>query len=110
MPDIIESMCQLFADDAKVFRKISSDDECSKLQEDLNKLTEWSNRWNLPFNTGKCKSLHIGRNNSKHKYNMDGIELNQVHDEKDLGVIIDQDLNFHKQTALPSKKQTRSWV
>lgn len=104
MPDIIESMCQLFADDAKVFREISCDDECMKLQEDLNKLTEWSNRWNLPFNTDKCKSLHIGRSNRKHKYEMDGTELEQVHHERDLGVIIDDDLKFHKQTAAAIKK------
>ena len=68
MPEIVESMCQLFADDAKIFRNASSREDCIKLQNDSDKLTEWSARWQLSFNVEKCKSLHIGKNNSRHRY------------------------------------------
>ena len=71
-------MCQLLADDAKIFRNVSSLEDCIKLQNDLDKLTEWSARWQLPFNIEKCKSLHIGNNNSRHRYVMDIQELEQV--------------------------------
>ena len=47
MPEIVESMCQLFADDAKIFRNVSSREDCIKLQNDLDKFTEWSARWQL---------------------------------------------------------------
>ena len=104
MPEIVESMCQLFADDAKIFRNVSSRENCIKLQNDLDKLTEWSARWQLPFNVDKCKSLHIGKNNSRHRYVMDIQELEQVREEKDLGVLVDDELKFHRQTAAAVKK------
>ena len=97
-------MCQLFADDAKIFKSVRSTDHNKNLQGDLDSLTEWSTRWQLPFNVKKCKSLHIGRNNRKHMYEMDGKELDQVKEEKDLGVLIDNELKFHKQTAAAIKR------
>ena len=39
MPDYVASMCQLFADDAKIFRSVNSQEDIRTLQEDLNKLT-----------------------------------------------------------------------
>ena len=97
-------MCQLFADDAKIFKSVRSTDDNKKLQDDLDSLTEWSTRWQLPFNVEKCNSLHIGRNNRKHIYEMDGKELDQVKEEKDLGVLINNELKFHKQTAAAIKR------
>ena len=51
MPDMMESMCQLFADVAKLFRNVDIRDESNikKLQDHLDKLTEWSKKWQLPF-------------------------------------------------------------
>ena len=107
MPDTIDSMCQLFADDAKIFRSIRSVNDNGVLQNDLDKLSEWSERWQLPFNTGKCKSLHIGKKNKHRIYEMNGQQLDQVKEEKDLGVLIDDELKFHKQTATAIKTANR---
>ena len=104
MPDICLSTCQLFADDAKVFRSVCQTDDEEKLQNDLNNLCQWSSIWQLPFNVGKCKTLHIGRNNKHHVYKMNGNKLEQVKEQKDLGVLIDDGLKFHKQTAAAIKK------
>ena len=104
MPDVCKSMCQLFADGAKIFRSVCTTDDIIKLQDDLNKLTEWSAKWQLPFNIGKRKSLHIGRNNQHHIYEINGHKLDQVQEEKDLGVLIDAELKFHKQTSAVIKK------
>ena len=38
MPGIIESTCQLFAYDAKVFCKVSTNDDSMQLQDDLTRL------------------------------------------------------------------------
>ena len=70
MPDTIDSMCQPFADDAKIFRSIRSVNDNGVLQNDLDKLSKWSERRQLPFNTGKCKSLHIGKKNKHRIYEM----------------------------------------
>ena len=44
MPEVVTSMCQLFADDAKIFRGISSKDDVALLQVDLDNLCEWSEK------------------------------------------------------------------
>ncbi len=67
MPDVVNSMCQLFADDAKIFRGLKSRDDILALQEYLDRLNGWSEKWQLEFNIGKCKSLHNGSKNTHHK-------------------------------------------
>ena len=74
------------------------------MQDDLNRLTAWSDKWQLAFNVGKCKSLHIGSRNTHHKYEMNGRKLDHIEEEKDLGVLIDERLDFHRQTAAAVKK------
>ena len=68
------------------------------LQNDLDQLATWSERWQIPFNVNKCKVLKIGKNDQIVKYSMgtlEGkIELEQVQHEKDLGVMFDTDLKF----------------
>ena len=107
MPDVVSSMCQLFADDAKIFRGIQSKEDILALQEDLGRLDEWSEKWQLAFNVDKCKSLHIGARNTHHKYKMNGKGLEHIEEEKDLGVLIDEKLDFHRQAAAAVKKANR---
>ena len=104
MPEVCSNACQLFADDAKIFCGVKSSEDEEKLQKDLDRITEWSMKWQIPFNVGKCKSLHIGRNNQHHVYKMSNQDLEQVYEEKDLGVLIDAELKFHKQTSAAVKK------
>ena len=61
MPKVIKNYCKLFADDAKLYARITCKDDNASLQEDLNRLTEWSLLWELPFNEDKCKCMHIGK-------------------------------------------------
>ena len=94
----------MFAEDANIFKNVRSNDDNKKLQDDLDSLTEWSSRWQLPFNVEKCKILHIGRKNRKHICEMDAKILEHVKEEKYLGVLIDNELKFHKQTAAAFKR------
>ena len=63
--DIVEQLksgIYLFADDAKVFRIMKN--ACTNpqiLQQDIDKLCEWSAKWLLEFNQEKCKLMHIGK-------------------------------------------------
>ena len=63
LDDDITSKVLKFADDTKVFRKIKSDADRQHLQNDLNKLTEWSKKRQMLFNFGKCRCLHTGHGN-----------------------------------------------
>ena len=45
-------------------------------------------------NADKCKVMHVGYDNKKAEYDMNDIKLDCVSDEKDLGVIISEDLKW----------------
>jgi len=49
------------------------------------------------FNIDKCKAMHLGLNNVKAKHAMNGKYLDEVIEEKDLGVIMQSDLKCSKQ-------------
>ena len=55
-----------------MFRNIQSDADRQHLQDDLNKLIEWSEKWQMLFNLGKCKCLHTGHGNEDAQYTMGG--------------------------------------
>ena len=67
---------RIFADDTKLYGSVSTEEDRKSLQDDIDKLSDWSDLWLLKFNTSKCSVMHLGRNNPKHVYNMrdnDGI-------------------------------------
>ena len=47
-----------FADDTELFRKTKEIGEKQKLQDGIDKLVRWSEKWQMLFNFGKCKCLH----------------------------------------------------
>ena len=90
----LTSSISKFADDTKLYRKVSDNDDASMLQRDLDRLFSWSQTWQMSFNADKCKVLHFGRKKVNYDYNMNGSILSDVTFEKDLGVVITGDLNF----------------
>ncbi|MCD9088845.1 hypothetical protein, partial [Stenotrophomonas sp. SY1] len=77
------------------------------IQENLDKLHQWSEKWLMKFNTSKCKVMHIGKNNSKCDYKLFGNSLTKENSEKDLGVIISNDLKSSKQCISASEKANK---
>ena len=57
LDDDTTSKVLMFADDTKVFRKHKSDADRQHLLNYLNKLTEWSETWQMLFNFGNYKCL-----------------------------------------------------
>ena len=105
MPRMIKNYCKLFADDAKIYSAIQSEeDDTVSLVNDINSLVEWSTLWRLPFHIEKCKCMHVGRKRTAHLYQMNDHILGNVMEEKDLGVIIDNRLKFHTHSSEAIKK------
>jgi len=50
----------------------------------------------MEFNVDKCKIMHIGKKNPKNVYTMNGKNLTETTEERDLGVTIDCRLEFDK--------------
>lgn len=48
---------RMFADDCTISRTIRDKQDCSLLQEDLIKVYQWTQTWQLTLNTSKCKAL-----------------------------------------------------
>ena len=84
----ITSIVLKFADDIKVFRKVNNDGDKQHLQNDLDRLVKWSEKWQMLFNFGKCKCLHIGHGNLDVNYKVGDTVLGTTVKEKDLGVAI----------------------
>lgn len=104
--DGITSDGLLYADDAKIFRLISSSSDARKLQMDILKLEDWSKCWLLNFHLEKCHVLTLGKfDNIKHteRYTIYGDELEHVSEEKDLGVIFDSEMTFCEHITLKVK-------
>jgi len=53
----------------------------------------------MKFNKGKCRVLHLGKNNPMHQYRL-GADLL----ERDLGILVDDSLTMSQQCALVAKK------
>ena len=104
LDDDITSKVLKFADDTKVFRKIKSDADRQHLQDDLNKLIEWSEKWQMLFNFGKCKCLHTGHGNEDAQYTMGDTVLNTTLKEKDLGLTISADMKVSEQCGIAAAK------
>ena len=71
---------------------ITTSEDRDRLQEALNELSRWANTWGMAFNTKKCKVKHIGNKNPRQKYKMDGVELTETVEERDIGVIVSSSL------------------
>ena len=113
LPEIVTSGIKMFADDTKMFQVIRSQDDADVLQNNLDSLSEWSDKWLLRFNTSKCKVMHIGYRSSDREYNMlkpDGSGERAVLDiseaEKDVGVWISRDLKPSTQCSKSVTKAT----
>ena len=94
LPDCVQSICKIFADDTKAYKPSIAHDQ---IQKDPFSLLEWSALWLLGFNFSKCGVLHIGTNNPQHEYYWDKEKskpLKKVTSEKDVGVIFSGDLKF----------------
>ena len=61
--DVISSSTStgLYADDTKLYKAITSHEDCDHLQEALSYADGWNEQSNIDFNASKCKILTISR-------------------------------------------------
>ena len=117
LPDCVRSDAKLFADDTKIFTRSNIRANREQLQQDLEALHEWSNDWQLRFHPEKCCVMRLGKNDGETAYTMKGTDengnektytLKESTKEKDLGVIVDNELDFKQHVATVTAKANRT--
>ena len=97
MEDDISSKVLKFADDTKVFRMVTNVTDKQSLQDDLDKLVKWSEKWQMLFNFEKCKCIH---ENMDEEYKMGDAVLGRTTQEKELGVTFSADMKVSEQRRI----------
>ena len=107
---VVSSTARLFADDCILYRKITDPVDEKSLQEDLNNLVTWADKWGMKFNAAKCTVMRISRKRDPGhtKYTLLGEQLKEVSDHQYLGIHIENNLKWDKQTQHAATKGTRA--
>lgn len=96
----------LYADDKKVYCKISRVEECFALQRDLNSLSQYYIQNKININVRKCQSICFTRkrNPIQHTYSFNGVTIDKTSVIRDLGVLFDEKLLFTEHIDMISTK------
>ena len=107
------SILSSFADDTKIWRGISIDQDVTQLQGDLELIYKWAEENNMLFNGDKFAAIEFGNVLTANHYGASGGEpISIVKTVKDLGIHISDDLSFEHHIRLVVKKGNRmaGWI
>ena len=94
----------LYADDTKLWRKITTSSDCDILQRDIDTLNTWCIRNKMKFNADKCKVLTVANTEplfmnelpfTKYSYKLGDKILDYTFCERDLGIFINEHFDWH---------------
>ncbi|KAK4471072.1 hypothetical protein MN116_000587 [Schistosoma mekongi] len=100
----------LYADDLKIvysFKPDSLEEGMTLIQKDLDNLTSWSQKWQLPLNYSKCGIMHIGNHNPQSTFYLNGSKVQILQSTSDLGIKYSGNLKSMEHTSSIISKTRR---
>ena len=106
LPDNIGSNTRLFADNCIIYSTIRDHADQEALQENLVRLAEWEDKWDMEFHPQKCSTLSVTRSRSplRYPYQLKGHTLEVQDTTKYLGVDLQSTLSWKKHIDRITKK------
>ena len=110
MPNEIQNIIKLFADDSKLYATNNSE---TPIQNDIDQVVKWTKDWLMTLNSQKCKHMHIGKGDQNNinlllkDLGEQDIEITQVNEEKDLGVTFDKSMTFSTHIQISINKANK---
>ena len=96
LPGVDHRFIKLFADHAKLYAVVNTANDATVVQNDLGSLDNWSEIRQMNFNYDKCTHMHLCKDQEFSTYsirqNATPVIINQVREQKDLGVTIENKL------------------
>jgi hypothetical protein len=110
LPDKLNSSVRLFADDCVIYREIRNDHDAEILQDDLNTLSLWEQKWLMKFNPQKCFVMRVthARSPKDFSYSLSGNILSFTSSHSYLGVCITDNLSWNKHIQDTCAKANRT--
>ena len=106
-----ETSASSFADDTQLQRGIANEEDCERLQEDLDKVYSWADEVGMTFNAGKFELLRfwLDRQSAPDILYLapDGGPIEEKDSLRDLGVRMSTDLTFSEQVDLTVESGSR---
>jgi hypothetical protein len=109
--DVVNAECLMFADDIKLFKKISSHQDIIDLQDSFDSLQTWCLENCMSLNPDKCSCITFNRTQHPNVYIYkfgDSTPLKRVTQIKDLGVILTSSLSSEPHVVQACNKANKS--
>ena len=99
--DEVNSTIRLFADDSILYHEVKGTEDQERLQQDLNTVFAWADKWQMSFNASKCQLFTITRKTKPimHDYTVSNQIIERTYNHKYLGVTISSDLTWKNHIA-----------
>ena len=81
--------------------------DCEVIQQDIDRLVHWADRWQMEFNPDKCEVMHFGRNNVERSYVIKGRQIRSIETQRDLGVQVHKSMKVATQVENVVRKAYR---